>query len=70
MDKYIRKRIEDQKLIYHLTALDNLHSIINNGLLSRNSINSFIDIADFDIIELRRKHEFDIKIMHSPNFFI
>lgn len=45
--------IKDGKLIYHLTALDNLESIIKNGLKPREEINSNIDIADPKILEKR-----------------
>ena len=49
----IRKR----KCIYHLTALENLESIIENGLLSRKTLAElgpkFIDVADPEIIEKR-----------------
>lgn len=46
---------KEEKLLYHLTALDNLESIIKNGLMSRNNIKqfSFIDIADPEIIGKR-----------------
>ena len=30
-------KIKDGRLLYHLTHIDNLDSIIENGLLSRNS---------------------------------
>lgn len=50
--------IRDRKCIYHLTALDNLNSIIDNGLLSRKSLAqgnmSFADVADREIIEKRK----------------
>lgn len=45
--------IKDGKLIYHLTALDNLESIIKNGLKPREEINSSVDIADPKILEKR-----------------
>lgn len=43
------------KLLYHLTALENLESIIQNGLLSRSDVQklSFVDIADHEIIDKR-----------------
>lgn len=46
---------KDGKLLYHLTALDNLESIIQNGLMSRNNVSqlSFVDIADQEIIGKR-----------------
>lgn len=51
-------RIEEGKLLYHQTALKNLPSIIENGLLSRAQMISnslgFIDVADPNIIEGRK----------------
>lgn len=51
------KNAKDGKLLYHLTAIENLSSIIDNGLLSRNEIQKknipFIDIANPNIIEKR-----------------
>lgn len=50
--------IRDRKCIYHLTALENLNSIIGNGLLSRKSLAqfnmSFFDVANREIIEKRK----------------
>lgn len=48
--------IKDQKLIYHLTSLENISSILENGLLPRASLQNFKDVADLEIIEGRRKH--------------
>jgi hypothetical protein len=49
--------IRERKCIYHLTALENLESIIEQGLLSRKSLvelnTSFIDVADCEIIRKR-----------------
>ena len=47
--------IEDQKLLYHLTALDNMKSILRNGLMPRKNIEGFIDIAEQDIIDFRNE---------------
>lgn len=44
---------KDGKLIYHLTSIDNLESILQNGLLSRNEVEKFVDVADQEIIEHR-----------------
>jgi len=46
---------KDGKLIYHLTSLDNLESIFMNGLLSREDVKDFIDVADKEIIEHRKE---------------
>ncbi|MCK4920550.1 MAG: DUF4433 domain-containing protein [Bacteroidales bacterium] len=48
------KTPKDGSLIYHLTSLDNLESIFQNGLLSRDAVRDFVDVADEDIIEHRR----------------
>lgn len=48
--------IKDQKLIYHLTSLENMRSILALGLLPRSQLNDFEDVADQEIIEGRREH--------------
>lgn len=55
--------VKDGKLLYHLTKLKNLDSIIKNGLLARcyvkdNNIN-FSDIADSEIISKRSIYGLD-----------
>ncbi|WP_251424850.1 DarT ssDNA thymidine ADP-ribosyltransferase family protein [Veillonella agrestimuris] len=52
--------IKNNKCIWHLTALSNLESIIQYGLLSRASLEqknlcSFEDIADPEIIQKRKE---------------
>jgi len=47
--------IQNQKLIYHLTALDNIESILKDGLMSRKQIKDFIDVAEQDIINFRNE---------------
>lgn len=47
------------KLIYHLTSLSNLRSILTCGLLPRNILHNFVDIADREIIECRRRNDLD-----------
>lgn len=55
--------IRGKKLLYHLTHIDNLDSIIENGLLSRNQViqrgmlNQ--DIANPDILESRQLNHLD-----------
>ena len=41
---------QDGKLIYHLTSLDNLEGILKNGLISRENLSVFDDIAEKEII--------------------
>jgi hypothetical protein len=48
--------IRDQKLLYHLTRLDNLPSILRQGLAPRAQVQEFADVADPEIIENRRDH--------------
>ncbi|MBO7126245.1 DUF4433 domain-containing protein [bacterium] len=55
------KRIQDGKLLYHVTAVKNLESILRKGLLSRKDVedkglgNNLVDIADQDIIKKRKE---------------
>lgn len=46
--------ISSGKLLYHLTNIDNVESIINQGLLPRSEIHGFVDIADADILDSRK----------------
>lgn len=52
-----------KKLLYHLTKVDNMESIIKNGLLPRRRVKqnnlSFVDVADSQIIEKRNEHGLD-----------
>lgn len=56
-------RIKEQSILYHLTHIDNLESIMENGLLSRNDVNnlshSFVDVADSEILEKRNQNKLD-----------
>jgi len=45
--------IKDQKLLYHLTDIDNIPSILKDGLMPRAELDGFVDIADSDILESR-----------------
>lgn len=45
------------KLLYHLTSLDNVTSIIAHGLLARNGISGFDDVADPEIISFRKEND-------------
>lgn len=47
---------KDGKLLYHLTSIENVEGILRNGLMCRNSIDEFLDIADSEIIEHRKNH--------------
>ncbi|HED6253334.1 TPA: DUF4433 domain-containing protein [Enterobacter cloacae] len=51
-------KIETQQLLYHLTSMNNLNSILQNGLMSRFELKGdFEDVADADILEGREKYE-------------
>lgn len=45
--------IRMQKLLYHLTDIQNISSIIKLGILPRNQVHGFSDIADHSIIASR-----------------
>lgn len=49
------------KLLYHLTSIDNLASIFQNGLQSRSvmSDGDFSDVADGEIIASRKQHSLE-----------
>ncbi|MFT6653627.1 MAG: hypothetical protein ACJAWI_000370 [Marinomonas primoryensis] len=54
------KRIEEQALLYHLTDIENLESIFEYGLLSREELNQsdkigYTDVADQEIIKKRKE---------------
>lgn len=51
--------IRQKKLIYHLTSLENLPSILANGLLPRAQLNGFVDVADHEILEDRKRLELE-----------
>lgn len=46
--------IRTQKLLYHITSINNLASILEYGLLSRSDIDGFDDVADQEILEGRQ----------------
>ena len=47
--------IEKQKLLYHITAVDNIESILKNGLQARTNVQNFTDVAEQDIIDFRNQ---------------
>lgn len=51
--------IKDQKLLYHLTSLRNLSSILEGGLQPRSALREFHDVADPEIIDGRKHHNLD-----------
>ncbi|SIS99284.1 DarT ssDNA thymidine ADP-ribosyltransferase family protein [Insolitispirillum peregrinum] len=51
--------IKDKKLIYHITTLDNFEKILERGLLPRSHASNFMDIADHNILQKRKKNGLD-----------
>ena len=53
--------IRDRSLIYHLTALENLESILQHGLQPRCELSNdeFNDVADGEILDSRANHSLD-----------
>jgi len=54
------KKIEEQALLYHLTDIENIDSIFEYGLLSREELNqsgkvAYTDVADQEIIKKRKE---------------
>ncbi|WP_345993914.1 DarT ssDNA thymidine ADP-ribosyltransferase family protein [Sulfurimonas sp. HSL-1716] len=63
------KNIKDGKLLYHLTALSNMDSILRDGLKARSNLSSdFKDVAEQDIIDFRNKHK--ISYLIPFHFFL
>jgi len=46
--------IKDRKLLYHITDIKNLNNILAEGLLPRESLTDFVDVADQDILDSRQ----------------
>lgn len=46
--------IKEQKLLYHLTALENLGNIFQGGLKPRAQLQGFKDVADAEILKKRQ----------------
>lgn len=55
-----RKHVKDHKMIFHLTSLKNLDSILKKGLLCRKELkNEFDDVADPGMIDSRKREELE-----------
>lgn len=48
--------IRNKQFIYHLTSLENLEAIFENGIMPRNMLYEFDDVAHPDIIIFREEH--------------
>ncbi len=46
--------IREQKLLYHLTSIENLSSIFHNGLRPRAQLDTLADVADAQILSKRK----------------
>lgn len=53
---------EKGNLIYHITAIDNFAGILKNGLKPRSDVQTFINVADKDIIRHRKKHNLNNRV--------
>lgn len=51
--------IKNQKLLYHLTNIRNLDSILERGLQPRSNLESFYDVADQDILAGRSERNLE-----------
>ncbi len=60
------------KLLYHLTHIDNIKSILEKGLLPRNKLksNDFKDTADQDIISGRHEYNVDLSDYVPFHFYV
>lgn len=62
---------KDGKLLYHLTHIDNIESILESGLMSRNQLNDlFVDTADQNIIANRHEYTVDLSNYVPFHFFV
>lgn len=62
---------KEGKLLYHLTHICNMKSILCNGLLPRNILKgNFIDTADPDIIAGRHEYNVDLANYVPFHFFV
>jgi hypothetical protein len=53
------RNIKEQKLLYHLTSVENLDGIFKEGLKPRASLSGFTDVADAEILKKRQLQRFD-----------
>ncbi|MEZ8743273.1 DarT ssDNA thymidine ADP-ribosyltransferase family protein [Vibrio atlanticus] len=59
---YKRADIREQKLIYHITDIMNLDSILSEGIKPRCELAGFSDVADPEILEKRKRLNLDEKV--------
>ncbi|MEJ5862565.1 DarT ssDNA thymidine ADP-ribosyltransferase family protein [Pseudomonas farsensis] len=51
--------IKEQKLLYHLTSIENLDGIFQDGLRPRAELKAFTDVADSEILRKRKLFQLD-----------
>lgn len=57
---HTRKHVKDENMIFHLTSLENLDSILEKGLLCRKDLeNEFDDVANPNMICSREREELE-----------
>ena len=62
---------KDGKLLYHLTHINNIESILKYGLMSRNELDGgFTDTADPEIISGRHEYSVDLSDYVPFHFFV
>ncbi|MCZ4337876.1 DarT ssDNA thymidine ADP-ribosyltransferase family protein [Shewanella colwelliana] len=54
--------IKQQKLIYHMTDMRNLDSILCEGIKPRSQLTGFSDVADHEILAKRKRFRLDEKV--------
>lgn len=54
--------IQHQLLVYHLTSLENMPSILSLGLLPRSKLTTFTDVADPEILVERRRLKLEDRV--------
>ncbi|WP_338417504.1 DarT ssDNA thymidine ADP-ribosyltransferase family protein, partial [Vibrio breoganii] len=59
IDKFL---LREQKLIYHMTDINNLASILREGIKPRSQLTGFSDIADPEILEKRKRLNLNEKV--------
>lgn len=53
------RNIKEQKLLYHLTSIENLDGIFQEGLKPRADLTDFKDVADSEILKKRQALKLD-----------
>lgn len=53
------RNIKEQKLLYHLTSVENLDGIFRDGLKPRAGLSGFKDVADAEILKKRQALQLD-----------